>query len=156
MGRSTGVQVNAITKSGTNQFSGLFRGNFRNSALNASNPVLNQVVPIDNQQLSTTFGGPLVKDRLHFFGNYEYEREPKTSIFNTPYPAFNVQLTGTNNQKKGGVRRHPTVDEDARVMGKSPVVALRTVRARQPAAIWRRRAPTRSTTTNTSGSSRRF
>ena len=30
-GRSTGVQVNAITKSGTNQFSGVFRSNFQSS-----------------------------------------------------------------------------------------------------------------------------
>jgi hypothetical protein len=32
MGRSTGVQVNAITKSGTNQLQGLVRGNFRDSS----------------------------------------------------------------------------------------------------------------------------
>jgi carboxypeptidase family protein/TonB-dependent receptor-like protein len=118
MGRSTGVQVNAITKSGGNQFAGLFRGNFRNSSLNAENPVLKQVVPIDNQQLSTTFGGPLVKNKLHFFGNYEYEREPRTSIWNTPYTSFNVQLAGINNQKKGGVRLDYQLSTKTRVMGK--------------------------------------
>ena len=118
MGRSTGVQVNAITKSGTNQFRGLFRGNFRNSRFNAENPVLLRVEPIDNQQLSTTFGGPLVKDKLHFFGNYEYEREPRTSIWNTPYPSFNVSLTGINNQKKGGGRVDYQVSPRTRVMGK--------------------------------------
>ena len=51
MGRSTGVQVNAITKSGSNQVSGLFRGNFRDSKFNAENPVLNIVEPVNNQQL---------------------------------------------------------------------------------------------------------
>ena len=35
MGRSSGVQVKAITRSGTNQFSGLFRANFRDDAFNA-------------------------------------------------------------------------------------------------------------------------
>jgi len=70
MGRSTGVQVNAVTKSGTNTLSGLVRGNFRNSRFNAENPVLHRVEPIDNQQLSTVLGGPLVKDKLHYFGNY--------------------------------------------------------------------------------------
>ena len=39
-GRSTGVQVNAITRSGTNALSGLFRANFRDSKLNAEDPVL--------------------------------------------------------------------------------------------------------------------
>src|SRR6185503_2490398 len=49
-GRTSGVQVNAITKSGTNQLSGLFRGNFRNSDwFNAEEPVLHRVVPINNQ-----------------------------------------------------------------------------------------------------------
>src|SRR5437762_7539908 len=63
MGRSTGVQVNAITKSGGNQVAGLFRGNFRDSRFNATNPVLGFVEPIQNQQLSTAVGGPLVKDK---------------------------------------------------------------------------------------------
>src|SRR4030095_13042693 len=34
-GRSSGVQVNAITKSGTNNLSGLFQGQFRDDALNS-------------------------------------------------------------------------------------------------------------------------
>src|SRR6266853_441689 len=118
MGRSTGVQVNAVTKSGTNQVTGLFRGNFRNSRFNAENPVLHRIEPIDNQQLSAVVGGPLVKDKLHYFGNYEYEREPKTLIFNTPYPAFNVDVAGTDNQKKGGVRLDYEMSQKTRVMGK--------------------------------------
>ena len=39
-GRSSGVQVNAITKSGTNRFSGSLVGNFRDSKFNAEDPVL--------------------------------------------------------------------------------------------------------------------
>jgi len=124
MGRSTGVQVNAITKSGGNQVSGLFRGNFRDSKFNAKNPVLNIVEPIKNQQLSTTLGGPLIKNKLHYFGNYEYEREPKTSTFNTPYPAFNVQLEGTNNQKKGGLRFDYQASPQARLMVKYSRAAI--------------------------------
>jgi hypothetical protein len=118
MGRSTGVQVNAVTKSGGNQLSGLFRGNFRDSRFNAENPVLGFVEPIENQQLSTAVGGPLVKDRLHYFANYEYEREPKTSTFNTIYPSFNVGLAGTNNQKKGGLRLDYQLSPQTRLMGK--------------------------------------
>ena len=118
MGRSTGVQVNAVTKSGSNQLSGLFRGNFRNSQFNAVNPVLNRVEPINNQQLSATLGGPIVVDRLHYFANYEYEHEPKTFIFNTPYPAFNVDLNGTDSQKKGGVRIDYQLSSKSRLMGK--------------------------------------
>jgi hypothetical protein len=118
MGRSTGVQVNAITKSGSNLLSGLFRGNFRDSRFNAENPVLHVVEPQKNQQYSTAVGGPIIKDKLHYFGNYEYEREPRTSIFNSPYPVFNVSLTGKNTQKKGGVRLDYQVSDRTRLMGK--------------------------------------
>src|SRR5512132_4573564 len=38
-GRSSGVQVNAITKSGTNMLSGVFHTNFQSSRFNAPDPV---------------------------------------------------------------------------------------------------------------------
>jgi hypothetical protein len=117
-GRSTGVQVNAVTKSGSNKLSGLFRSNFRDSRLNAKDPVLDRVVPIDNQQYSTAVGGPIAQNKLHFFGNYEYEREPKSSIWNTPYPAFNIELNGISNRKLGGVRLDYQVSSKTRIMGK--------------------------------------
>ncbi|MBI4887829.1 MAG: TonB-dependent receptor [Acidobacteria bacterium] len=117
-GRSSGVQVNAITKSGTNQFSGLVRGNFRNSRFNAENPVLRRVEPINNQQLSVAAGGPIIRDRLHYFGNVEYEREPRSSIWNTPYPFLNVELHGDRTIKLGGVRGDYQISNAVRVMGK--------------------------------------
>ena len=45
-GRSSGVQVNAVTKSGTNQLNGTFVGNFRDSRWNAADPVLISVLPV--------------------------------------------------------------------------------------------------------------
>ena len=102
MGRSSGVQVMAITRSGTNPLSGSVRGNFRDSRFNAEESrCSNRVVPIDNQQLAFTLGGPILRDKLHFFGHFEYEREPRTSIWNTPYPAFNVELDGQRNDQDG-------------------------------------------------------
>lgn len=117
-GRSSGVQVNVITKSGTNQFSGQLRGNFRNSRFNAENPVLNRVVPQNNQQISVAAGGPLIQDKLHYFANYEYEREPRSAIWNTPYQAFNVELHDINNKKLGGVRMDYQLSTQTRLMGK--------------------------------------
>jgi hypothetical protein len=118
MGRTSGVQVNIITKSGTNQFSGLFRANYRSSRFSAEEPVLKKVLPIDNLQLSTAVGGPIIKDKLHFFGNYEYEREPTESVWNTAYPSFNITLDGINNQKKGGVRFDYQLSPQIRLMVK--------------------------------------
>src|SRR5258705_542515 len=103
-GRSSGVQVNAITKSGTNTPSGSFVGNFRNSKWNQPDPVLHVVVPYSDQQWSATFGGPIRKDKVHFFTNVDYEHQPITSIWNTPYPAFNISKSAVTSVKMGGVR----------------------------------------------------
>jgi hypothetical protein len=103
-GRSTGIQVNAITKSGTNSIAGTFAGYFRSDRFNAADFIQKKVLPYSDQQLSTTFGGPIVKDRIHYFVNYEYERSPYTRPYTTPYPAFNINLQGTYTEKKGGGR----------------------------------------------------
>ena len=151
-GRTSGVQVNAITKSGTNQLSGLFRGNFRNSDwFNAEEPVLHRVVPINNQQISVAVGGPIVRDKLHYFGNFEYEREPRSSIWNTPYPVFNVELHGDRTVKIGGARvdyqislEHAADGQRARGAG----CTSRSARARRTTA---RRRPTPPPSTTTKG-----
>ena len=103
-GRSMGVQVNAITKSGTNTPGGTFSGYFRDDKFNKPDFVAHKVLPYSNQQISGTFGGPIKKDRVHYFANYEYEREPRTSTWTTPYRAFNIDLTGTRWQREAGLR----------------------------------------------------
>src|SRR5688572_28787222 len=103
-GRSMGVVVNAVTKSGSNRHSGTMSGYFRDSDWAAKDPVENRVIPFSNQQYSTTYGGPIRRDRIHIFGNYEYEREPQTAVYSGPFPAFNVDLQGTRTQSTGGVK----------------------------------------------------
>ena len=117
-GRTSGVQVNVITKSGTNQLSGLFRTNFRHNRFNAEEPVLQRVLPINNQQFSAAAGGPIVRDKLHYFGNFEYEREPRSSVWNTPYPVFNVELHGDRTIKLSNVRGDYQISNAIRLMGK--------------------------------------
>jgi len=73
-GRSSGMVVNAITKSGTNNLTGTLGGYFRNDKFNAKDFILNRVLPYSNQQFSMTVGGPVVRDRLHYFAAYEFER----------------------------------------------------------------------------------
>jgi len=89
-GRSQGMIVNAITRSGTNQFAGSFGGYFRDDKFNAKDFLTHTVLPYSNQQTSATFGGPIKKDRIHFFGAYGFEREPQTYTFTSPYSFFNI------------------------------------------------------------------
>ena len=71
-GRSTGIQVQAISKSGSNTMAGAVYGYFRDDKLNSADFVANRVLPYQNQQVGGSFGGPIVKDQWHFFGSYEY------------------------------------------------------------------------------------
>ncbi len=82
-GRSVGIQVQAISKSGTNSPSGSLYGFFRSDALNAEDKVAHQVLPYSDQQIGGTFGGPIIKDKMQYFASYEYERQPST-IFSAP------------------------------------------------------------------------
>jgi len=103
-GRSGGMQVNAITRSGTNRFSGTFASYFRDDRFNASDFVTDTVLPYQDQQVSTTFGGPILKDRIHVFGNYEYQREPRSLVWTTLYPSFNETRQKTHTERKGFAR----------------------------------------------------
>ena len=115
-GRSAGVQVNAITKSGTNQLSGCSGGNFRdsrfNSAESGSGPSSSRST---TSSTARRVGGPILRDRLHFFANYEYEREPRTSHLAHAVPVVQ-RLAGGDEHPEDG-RRAPglsTLAEDAR------------------------------------------
>ena len=103
-GRSLGVQVNAVTKSGTNTRSGSVAAYFRDSKFSAEDFIQKRVLPYSDQQLSGTFGGPIRRDRIHFFVNYEYEREPQTYTYSSPYPQFNIDQPGTRVEQKSGAR----------------------------------------------------
>ena len=103
-GRSAGVQINAITKSGTNAFAGTASGYFRHDRFRAEDFIQHRRLPYSNQQLSGTFGGPIRKDKFHFFANYEYEREPQTFTYTSPFPRFNIDQSGARTQNMGGGR----------------------------------------------------
>ncbi len=104
-GRSMGVQVNAVSKSGTNAFAGSFFGYFRDDRFNAKDFIVDRVLDYSNQQIGGTFGGPIKKNRAHFFGYYEWEREPQSISVTTPFRSFNIgDFTGDRKEHKTGVR----------------------------------------------------
>lgn len=75
-GKRAGAQVSAVTRSGTNQFHGTVFEFLRNSALDSPGPFDNGTVPpFRRNQFGAAAGGPLKKDRLFLFGNYEGFRQ---------------------------------------------------------------------------------
>jgi hypothetical protein len=99
-GRSTGIQVQAITKSGTNRFSGSAFGFFRDNKFNAADHILGYVLPYSDKQMGATLGGPIVKDKVHFFVSFEYEKEPSTAVSTPVYLPGEVFAFGTQNTYK--------------------------------------------------------
>ena len=83
----TGAAVNAVTKSGTNDFHGTVYGFYRNQDFTGSKVKGEDIfVPKLNQsQLGASIGGPIVKNKLFFFANLEIQRdeEPKPFDFST-------------------------------------------------------------------------
>ena len=82
-GRALGGFVNIVTKSGTNQVSGSAYYFGMNNALNAR-PALTGPNPVLRQnQYGATIGGPLKKDKVFFFGNYEGQRRAESNKFSS-------------------------------------------------------------------------
>jgi hypothetical protein len=91
----TGAGINAITRSGTNDFSGSLFYTFRNQGLLGKEARGAEVIANNFNTYQTGFrlGGPIIKNKLFFFVNGEFERETAPA---TPFLASRPGLTGTN------------------------------------------------------------
>ncbi|MDI1307730.1 MAG: carboxypeptidase regulatory-like domain-containing protein, partial [bacterium] len=72
----TGASVNAVTKSGTNEFHGTAYSFYRNQDL-TGNKVHGEkifVPSLEQTQAGLSIGGPIVKNKLFFFANYEIDK----------------------------------------------------------------------------------
>ncbi len=72
-GRAGGAIINVSTRSGSNQFHGVVYDYLRNTVLNAFGPFYGTGIKptLVQNQFGGTFGGPVLKDRLFFFVDYE-------------------------------------------------------------------------------------
>src|ERR1700730_10342543 len=85
-GRTSGGVVNAITRSGTNQFHGAGYEFLRNSALDARTFFDGKIPSFRRSQFGADVGGPIRKDKMFVFGDYEGIRSSKgiTSVDTVP------------------------------------------------------------------------
>ena len=85
-GNFTGALINAVTKSGTNRFSGSVFGYHRNE--NWTGYPVSQS-DFSNWQFGGSLGGPIQQDRIHFFANFERRSEQRPAagpFFGGPGP----------------------------------------------------------------------
>jgi hypothetical protein len=101
-GRNSGIQVNAISKSGTNQLHGSLFEFLRNEDLNARNFFANTVPPFRRNQFGGAVGGPVVIPRL-------YNGKNKTFLF------FSWQSTRSNSSPSVSTASVPSVAQRAGV-----------------------------------------
>jgi outer membrane receptor protein involved in Fe transport len=112
-GRATGGIVNVATKSGTNQFRGTVYDFYRDDAL-ATNTFQNKSNDIEKgeftrHQMGFSIGGPIIRNKMHFFSNLEYirVRSADTQISWVPTPQFIAAAAPATqaffNQYAGGV-----------------------------------------------------
>jgi hypothetical protein len=77
-GRSTGGVLTVVSKTGTNDFHGSAFGFLRDDSLNSTTESEKLAGGTKNaysrKQFGGSFGGPIVKDKVHFFGTYEGTR----------------------------------------------------------------------------------
>ena len=90
-GWKPGTMVNVGLKSGTNSLHGTAYGFGRTTALDARNyfnPVGTEKAPRNLKQFGATAGGPIVKDKLFFFGAYEGQRYTVGNVSQIGAPSY--------------------------------------------------------------------
>lgn len=86
LGRAGGAVVNVITKSGTNDFHGAAFEFYRDQSLNAKDPIAKKKTKYHYNQFGGNLGGPIVKNKLFFFFDYDGQRnkQPNVVTYNPP------------------------------------------------------------------------
>ncbi|MBO0861403.1 MAG: TonB-dependent receptor [Chloracidobacterium sp.] len=94
IGGMAGGQVSMVSKSGGNSFHGSVYEYLRNSAFDARQFNATSVSPLKLNNFGVSLGGPIVKDKLFFFVNYEGIRQTfdKVNTGNVPTDAYRAQV----------------------------------------------------------------
>src|SRR6266705_1340340 len=93
-GKRAGGQISIVTSSGTNQLHGDLFEYLRNSAFDARNffDATTTTPPFKRNQFGASLGGPLKKDKLFVFGNYEGFRQRLAVSSVAVVPGTNARL----------------------------------------------------------------
>ncbi len=136
--RTPGVQVNMVTKRGTNEFSGSARGFWADEELQseASGPVtLREGNRVDNvTELGADFSGPILADRIWFYGAYSQNdianitsswRFPQRTELTNWTAKVNAQPTQSNNASAYYMFSDKTVNARGLAVTRPPETARR-------------------------------
>lgn len=125
-GRSTGGVINMVTKSGTNTFHGGLSAYWEPEALQEQEPDTyeshNQEESRENLEANASLGGPILRDRLFFFGFVRYSDTAFTDFYtgghadlhetSTPYWGAKLDWHMASNHRLEGTYFSDDVDVD--------------------------------------------
>jgi len=86
VGRTAGGAINLITKSGTNEYHGSLYDFIRNQALDSKDYFAPTKLPYRQAQAGGSMGGPIRRNQMFFFGDYEALRITQGQTFITTVP----------------------------------------------------------------------
>ena len=127
-GRSAGAQVQLVTRGGTNQYHGNLFDYLRNRDFNANDFFDNGAgVPIPvliQNNYGGSLGGPIKRNKIFFFGNYQGIRTHAQGVQNTTVPTATAKAGIFEWQPAGGtVQQYSIVNNDPLHKGIDPTVA---------------------------------
>ena len=102
-GNASGVILNTITRSGTNALHGRAYYFHRDEALDARNAFATSKASFEQKQGGGWLGGPVVRDRTHYFATYEATRRMQIATVTSPVEPGDVEQPSENNQFLGKV-----------------------------------------------------
>lgn len=103
-GQTGAGTIAVVTKSGTNRFEGSAFGYFRPTRLVGDNPITgNRPAKQDRQQWGGVLGGPIVRDKTHFFGAWESTRQNGESVVTSVLSPGTFATKGRINQGFGRI-----------------------------------------------------
>jgi Carboxypeptidase regulatory-like domain len=89
-GGAGGAQINIVTRGGTNSFNGSAFYSGRSDALNSNDYFLKKnnqpKAELKRNDFGGSFGGPIIRDKLHFFTNVEWSFEDRGTTRNNVVP----------------------------------------------------------------------
>ncbi len=91
-GRVTGAVINAVTKAGSNAYHGSGYYYLRDDKMDATNWLTRTVTPLHQDQPGLTAGGPIVHDKMFFFGGYEHQASDVTNRPTTGNSRYDVNV----------------------------------------------------------------
>jgi hypothetical protein len=107
-GFGTDVQINFVTRRGSNKFHGRAFDNFQNDGLNANAWYNDATLPqipkskLIKNDFGVSLGGPIWRDKLFFFGSYSEFKQPGTTLVSTSVLTPQAQLGNITYQDVNG------------------------------------------------------